>query len=155
MDQAAIEQGQLMLASAYTPAASRLVDYFKRGTEPTATSTYWSFPAAPVITESGIGEAGLPYIRFLQKDPACATYLYRSSDGGHTYQKAAQFDPGHEAIAWEDETAQAGQAYRYYLQSVRLDTGEHPFLGGKTDVISLEPKPPRREGDFFSRFFGW
>ena len=155
VDQAAIEQGQLMLASAYTPAASRLVDYFKRGTEPTATSTYWSFPAAPVITESGIGEAGLPYIRFLQKDPACATYLYRSSDGGHTYQKAAQFDPGHEAIAWEDETAQAGQAYRYYLQSVRLDTGEHPFLGGKTDEISLEPKPPRREGDFFSRFFGW
>ncbi len=155
VDQAAIEHGQLMLASAYTPAASRLVDYFKRGTEPTASSTYWSFPAAPVITGSGVNEAGRPYIRFLQKEPDYATYLYRSSDGGQSYQKVAQFDPGHAAVDWEDRTAQDGQVYQYYLQSVLLDTGEHPFLGGKTDIITLGAEEPRHERDFFSRFFDW
>ncbi len=155
VDQAAIENGQLMLASAYTPATSRLVDYFKRGTEPTAASTYWDFPAAPILTGSGTDENNRPYISFLQKDPSYATYLYRSDDEGRTYQKVAQFDPGHGAVTWVDQTAQEGQVYRYYLQSVRLDTGENPFLGGKTDVITLGESQPRRGRDFFSHFFGW
>lgn len=53
------------------------------------------------------------------------------------------------------ERPQDGQVYQYYLQSVLLDTGEHPFLGGKTDIITLGAEEPRHERDFFSRFFDW
>ena len=151
VDRAATEQGQLMLATEYTPTASRMTDYFTRGTEPTISTTYWSLPQAPVITGYGLTENTRPYISFSQDNATYITVVYRSDDNGSSWQEAVRFAPGHGTITWEDSSVQRGQKYTYYLQSLLPDSGNTVIAGEKTPTLSIVV--PAWD-DFFFRFFG-
>jgi len=151
VDRTAAKQGKLMLASEYTPGVSRMTDYFTRGTEPTVTTTFWGLPDAPDILDHGISEKRLPYIRFQQKSTAYRTLIFRSDDGGASFQEIVRFEPGHQLLLWEDASAQIGKRYIYYLQSQLPDEGNTAIDGSKTDTLSMVV--PFWD-DFFYQFFG-
>ena len=112
-------QHETVLATAYTPDAYGVWEYFVRGTEPSEPSPYWSVPEPPndlVLSRAG----NLVTIRFTPKQSFVRYLLYRENADGYATLLSA-FE-GADAAVFTDDVSLLSGTVSYYV------IGVHPAI---------------------------
>ncbi len=105
---------QVVLANAFTPKNSVLLEVFAQGTEPVNSTAYWTVPMAPRDFSVALSDAGFPLISFLSWDGNTIYRLYRSVNGGAA-QLMRQFQGAGGTVQFEDLSAPVGNNSYYVL----------------------------------------
>lgn len=141
--QSLLNDGEPMIASAFTPKDQTTLEYFLKGNAPTEYSQYWSVPSPPDDFYVEQGEGGVPVISFtpLQK---YITYRVMKIDKEESVpQLLGEYTGDYRKITLTDESAEYGHTYMYYIVPVHpeIKMGGEQLAGPSSPVIEITLLP--------------
>lgn len=113
-------ENRIVAANAFTPSSDTIKEVFKRGTEPSETTSYWTVPKSVGHISVDINENGAAEISFIAESKETVYKLYRTSFDGRK-QLISQWENTKGLVTFTDNVELSGK-YAYCVLP------EHPEL---------------------------
>ena len=137
LDKYTLEHGhEALLATALTPASGAVYEVFVEGTQPRATSNYWTVPLPVSDLSVSVDQNGVPIATFSTRQSHVRYRLYRTE--GYQKTLVGEWSGATKRVSDKDEGVGNGY-YTYYVVPVHpeLMTGKREIAGPESNRLSV------------------